>query len=652
VANTKAIFLVVLAVILFGLLVCGGGAAVWYFKLYRTAAAPDVGPMPGHALALPAGTAAAGGLDVKAFFASAAYKQMLEGNLPGASAGMSPSEAEQAKKQIKEGLEKGLQEAEDKTGIRLDRDLDRVVFAATNAVAQQPEGALIALGRFDRAKVTKAVEASAKAAGVTVTSKTVEGLSVLLLAEPGKPGGAFAVDDTVIVVGTAGAVETVVTNHAKRARPLEANVSLLDLVKRLEPTASYWLVIDQPLIERIQKEAGGSAPPAPLPSSLTLAGKYQGGLEVVGEWADAAAAKSAADMLQQGLEMAKGLADQSPDVQKVPGAGAVLGGVQVKLDAKRVTLVVPGTAGGGGLAGMAAAVAIPNLLQSRVSANEAAAIADIRNIVSAEAVFSSSSGGWYGDLACLAAPKGCIDGYDGPGFILDAALAGASEKNGYKRAFHRGPSAGARGYQGFAYTATPAAPGQTGVRSFCGDASGFICSDASGAEILPQAGACPRDCAALDGGAPPPLAAPRPPIAEAPLWQPPPPTRPAPRTRPQPVTRPQAQEPTARTAPAPANPPRTQALRVGGEVREPRKVKHVDPIYPPFARQARVQGVVILEASISVQGRVTDVRVLRGVPLLDPAAIEAVQQWRYEPTLLNGVPEPVIMTVTVNFKLR
>ena len=72
---------------------------------------------------------------------------------------------------------------------------------------------------------------------------------------------------------------------------------------------------------------------------------------------------------------------------------------------------------------------------------------------------------------------------------------------------------------------------------------------------------------------------------------------------------------------------------------------------PDIAKQARVQGVVILECTISPQGKVTDVKVLRGIPLLDQAATDAVRQWVYTPTLLNGVPVPVIMTVTVNFKL-
>jgi TonB family protein len=98
--------------------------------------------------------------------------------------------------------------------------------------------------------------------------------------------------------------------------------------------------------------------------------------------------------------------------------------------------------------------------------------------------------------------------------------------------------------------------------------------------------------------------------------------------------------------------PKASAVRrVGGEIREPRKLKNVPPVYPEEAKKAGVQGVVILECTISPEGKVVDVRVLRGIPLLDPAAVEAVKQWEYTPTLLEGKPVPVIMTVTVNFRL-
>ena len=81
-------------------------------------------------------------------------------------------------------------------------------------------------------------------------------------------------------------------------------------------------------------------------------------------------------------------------------------------------------------------------------------------------------------------------------------------------------------------------------------------------------------------------------------------------------------------------------------------MKDVRPTYPPIAQSARVQGVVIIEATIGPSGAVQEAKVLRSIPLLDAAALDAVQQWQFTPTLLNGVPVPVIMTVTVNFTLQ
>ena len=93
-------------------------------------------------------------------------------------------------------------------------------------------------------------------------------------------------------------------------------------------------------------------------------------------------------------------------------------------------------------------------------------------------------------------------------------------------------------------------------------------------------------------------------------------------------------------------------MRVGGNIKTPTKVKDVKPVYPPIAQSARVQGVVIIEATIGADGGVQNARVLRSIPLLDAAALDAVKQWQFTPTLLNGVPVPVIMTVTVQFTLQ
>ncbi len=93
-------------------------------------------------------------------------------------------------------------------------------------------------------------------------------------------------------------------------------------------------------------------------------------------------------------------------------------------------------------------------------------------------------------------------------------------------------------------------------------------------------------------------------------------------------------------------------LRVGSGVDMPRKLEHVAPRYPELAQRAGLQGTVELECVIDPAGAVSEIRVLRGPTLLREAAIEAVRRWRYKPTRLNGVPVPIIMTVTVHFSLR
>jgi periplasmic protein TonB len=101
--------------------------------------------------------------------------------------------------------------------------------------------------------------------------------------------------------------------------------------------------------------------------------------------------------------------------------------------------------------------------------------------------------------------------------------------------------------------------------------------------------------------------------------------------------------------PAPVAP--VAPVRVGGEIREPRKIRHVTPVYPDLAVAAHVHGSVILECLVSPQGQVTDVKLVRGIPLLNTSAMDAVKQWLYTPTLKDGVPVPVILTVTVRFDL-
>lgn len=104
--------------------------------------------------------------------------------------------------------------------------------------------------------------------------------------------------------------------------------------------------------------------------------------------------------------------------------------------------------------------------------------------------------------------------------------------------------------------------------------------------------------------------------------------------------------------PAPDPKPAAQILRVGQGIREPKRIGGAPPEYPDFARRSKVEGVVILEAVINERGAIERVKVLKSEPLLNAAAIAAVKEWRYTPTLLNGTPVSVLMTITINFTLH
>jgi TonB family protein len=102
--------------------------------------------------------------------------------------------------------------------------------------------------------------------------------------------------------------------------------------------------------------------------------------------------------------------------------------------------------------------------------------------------------------------------------------------------------------------------------------------------------------------------------------------------------------------PAPAGARAEAVVRVGGNITAPRKIRHVPPIYPADAQAASATGDVVIQAVIAKNGSVKDARVIQGVPLLDAAALGAVRQWLFTPTLLNNTPVEVLMTVTVRFQ--
>jgi protein TonB len=108
-------------------------------------------------------------------------------------------------------------------------------------------------------------------------------------------------------------------------------------------------------------------------------------------------------------------------------------------------------------------------------------------------------------------------------------------------------------------------------------------------------------------------------------------------------------------APPPPAPPQSEPplapVRIGGAIKQPSLMSRVGPIYPAVAVTAHVEGVVILEVVVDREGRVEEVKILRSIPLLDMAAVDAVRQWRYAPLVVNGQPARFIVTVTVSFNL-
>ena len=92
-------------------------------------------------------------------------------------------------------------------------------------------------------------------------------------------------------------------------------------------------------------------------------------------------------------------------------------------------------------------------------------------------------------------------------------------------------------------------------------------------------------------------------------------------------------------------------IRVGGNVQQAKLIKQPKPVYPPLAKQARIQGTVRFTAIIGKDGTIQNLQLVSGHPLLVPSAQEAVKQWVYQPTLLNGEPVEVVTQIDVNFTL-
>jgi hypothetical protein len=464
------------AVVVVLILLLAGGAAAYYFLVMKAGGAA----LPAEALALPADTSMVMGLDVKKFMGT--VRKLMDGNFAGLPL---PPEAMAELPKAKGEMEKGLKELEEKTGVRLEQDVDQAVIGMQGVGgAPEPKAVVLVVGRFDRAKVTAAIEKGMKEGGATPTVKDHAGAKVFTAGD----NAAAVASERVLVFGTPALVDSTLASIAQKANTL--NPGLASLVGRVRGGSTFWLVAGEALMSAAGKQAGPM--PVSMPKSFVVSDHADAGIEVLAQMPDAQSASTAATMIKGGLEMAKAQAGDNPAIKDLkPEVSA--SGSEVRLSVK-----MPAGLGGAGV-GIMAAVAIPSLLRARVAANEAGTIGDIRAVISAEAAYQAytPSRVEFGELRCLSEPKSCLPEYDGPTF-LDPGITTLADKGGYKRSFFAGAAGSTPGaIQSYAYTAAPVQPGRTGVRSFCGDESGVICVNEDGSPFDASGGRCPAGCTPL-----------------------------------------------------------------------------------------------------------------------------------------------------------
>jgi hypothetical protein len=461
-------------IVILVLLLAGGGAAYYFFVMKAGG-----GALPAEAQSLPGDATMLMGVDVKA--SMALVRKLMDNNFAGLPL---PPDALAEMPKAKAEMEKGLKELEEKTGIRVEQDIDQVIAGGSGfGPGVQPKMVVMVVGRFDRNKVTAAIEKGIKEGGSTPTVKDQAGAKVFVDGD----NAAAVVSERVLVFGHPAAVESTISNLSQGTKAL--NPGLAGLAGRVRAGSTFWLVAGEALMSAAGAQAGQL--PFPMPKGFVLSDHPDAGLELVAQMSSADSAKTAASMIDGMLAMAKSQAEQVPALKDLkPEVSA--SGSEVRIGVK-----LPSGMGGVGV-GVLAAVAIPNLLKARTSANEAATIGDIRTVISAEAAYQGMSGtDEYGELLCLSEPQSCRPDYAGPTF-LDPTLTSLADKNGYKRSFFSGEAGSTTGgIKSYAYTAVPLQPGKTGVRSFCGDGSGVICVNDDGSPFDAQGGQCPPGCTPL-----------------------------------------------------------------------------------------------------------------------------------------------------------
>ncbi|PYQ08113.1 MAG: hypothetical protein DMF83_07635 [Acidobacteria bacterium] len=302
-------------VVLSALIVVGVGVVGALGALYFDPARAAVGPLPAEGLALPGDTQFVMGFDVHRFVASPFYQRF-------------------GKDRQGQGRPPGFTELEEKTGLNPERDVDRILFAG-RGVEKGPEGGvLLVSGRFDRTKLSRAIETETKG----VTSKSHEGTTVYLFREEvGKKTGAAAfLDDDTLVLGPRESVEATITNYAGGKAPMRSNAALVALLESVKPGSTFWAVGDQSVLSRlplsIPGATGQGAISLPPVKSVVVTGDLDPmvAVELTGEAVDGKAAQNLADIVRGFVALASLQASQRPELKELASA------VSVTTDAARV----------------------------------------------------------------------------------------------------------------------------------------------------------------------------------------------------------------------------------------------------------------------------------------------------------------------------
>jgi hypothetical protein len=282
------------------------GLALGLGALVLDPARAAVGPLPAEGLVLPADTKFVIGIDVQRFVQSPFYKKF-------ASQG---------------GRPQAFTELEQKTGFNPERDVDEVLIAGRPDKGQQA-GLVIVRGRFDRYKLSQAIET----AGTGVTTKKHEGNPLYLFNEGQKAATAIAFlghDDDLLVMGSQASVEAAVSAHFQGATPLKQNTALTGLLERVKPGSTFWIVGDQSLLSQMPSTVpgpGGAGGQLQLPAlrGVMVTGELDPvvTIDVTGDAADAAAATQLADIVRGFVALASLQASQKPELKGLQNAVSV-----------------------------------------------------------------------------------------------------------------------------------------------------------------------------------------------------------------------------------------------------------------------------------------------------------------------------------------